>query len=149
MVEADEIRVVTIGDKKETDIVLGFTSCKESDTDRVSLEDGLYFIQSAANNKYYASPIHIDGESAEWVSVDANEQNVNHMPAFQWVVLKTKTSDYFSTTSPVTATNREYSDLSETYQFTQAEGSSKYFCADIAADSLVITQITDTKSFGR
>ena len=149
LVEADEIRVVTIGDKKETDIVLGFTSCKKSDTDRISLADGLYFIQSAANNKYYASPIHIDGESAEWVSVDANEQNVNHMPAFQWVVLKTKTSDYFSTTSPVTATNREYSDLSETYQFTQAAGSSKYFCEDISTtDSLVITPITDTKVLG-
>ena len=77
LVSEDKIRVVTIGDKKETDIVLGFTSCKKSDTDRISLADGLYFIQSAANNKYYASPIHIDGESAEWVSVDANEQNVN------------------------------------------------------------------------
>ena len=149
LVSEDKIRVVTIGDKKETDIVLGFTSCKKSDTDRISLADGLYFIQSAANNKYYASPIHIDGESAEWVSVDANEQNVNHMPAFQWVVLKTKTSDYFSATSPVTATNREYSDLSETYQFTQAAGSSKYFCEDISTtDSLVITPITDTKVLG-
>ena len=111
LVKEDQIRVVTIGAKKETDIVLGFTSCKESDTDRVSLEDGLYFIQSATNNKYYASPIHIDGEKAEWVSVDANEQNVNHMPAYQWVVLKTKTSEYFSATSPVDVVNREYASL--------------------------------------
>ena len=148
LVKADQIRVVTIGEKKETDIVLGFTSCKESDTDRVSLEDGVYFIQSATNNKYYASPIHIDGETEEWVSVDANEQNVNHMPAYQWVVLKTKTSEYFSATSPVDVTNREYADLEGTYQFTQAAGSSKYFCEDISADSLVITKITDTKILG-
>lgn len=149
LVSGDEIRVVTIGEKKETDIVLGYTSCKESDTDRVSLADGLYFIQSAANNKYMASPIHIDGERADWVTVDANEQNVNHMPAFQWVVLKTKTSDYFQKTSPVTATNREYPTLSKTYQFTQAAGSSKYFCEDISTtDSLVITPITDTKVLG-
>ena len=149
LVKADQIRVVTIGEKKETDIVLGFTSCKESDTDRVSLEDGVYFIQSATNNKYYASPIHIDGETEEWVSVDANEQNVNHMPAYQWVVLKTKTSEYFSATSPVDVTNREYASLNGTYQFTQAAGSSKYFCEAISTtDSLVITKITDTKILG-
>ncbi len=148
LVKADQIRVVTIGEKKETDIVLGFTSCKESDTDRVSLEDGVYFIRNAKTNKYYASPIHIDGAKEEWVSVDADEQNVDHMPAYQWVVLKTKTSEYFAATSPVEVANREYASLNGTYQFTQAIGSSKYFCADLAADSLVITKITDANVLG-
>ena len=148
LVKADQIRVVTIGEKKETDIVLGFTSCKESDTDRVSLEDGVYFIRNAKTNKYYASPIHIDGAKEEWVSVDADEQNVDHMPAYQWVVLKTKTSEYFAATSPVEVANREYASLNGTYQFTQATGSSKYFCADLAADSLVITKITDANILG-
>ena len=149
LVKADQIRVVTIGEKKETDIVLGFTSCKESDTDRVSLEDGVYFIRNAKTNKYYASPIHIDGEEAQWVSVDADEQNVNHMPAYQWVVLKTKTSEYFAATSPVDVANREYAGLNKNYQFTQAEGSSKYFCEAISAtDSLVITKITDANVLG-
>ena len=148
LVKEDEIRVVTIGAKKETNIKLGFTSCKESDTDRVSLEDGVYFIRNAKTNKYYASPIHIDGEEAQWVSVDADEQNVGHMPAYQWVVLKTKTSEYFAATSPVVAANREYAALTNTYQFTQAKGSSKYFCAALAADSLVITKITDANILG-
>ena len=148
LVKEDKIRVVTIGEKKETDIVLGFTSCKESDTDRVSLEDGVYFIRNAKTNKYYASPIHIDGAEAQWVSVDADEQNVNHMPAYQWVVLKTKTSEYFAATSPVDVVNREYVDLDGNYQFTQAKGSSKYFCAGLAPDSLVITKITDAKILG-
>ena len=149
LVKEDQIRVVTIGEKKETDIVLGFTSCKESDTDRVSLEDGVYFIRNAKTNKYYASPIHIDGEEAQWVSVDADEQNVNHMPAYQWVVLKTKTSEYFAATSPVDVANREYAGLNKNYQFTQAEGSSKYFCEAISAtDSLVITKITDANVLG-
>ena len=152
LVKEDQIRVVTIGAKKETDIELGFTSCKESDTDRVSLKDGVYFIQNATNNKYLASPIHINGKKVEWVSVDDKEQNVNHMPAYQWVVLKTKTSDFFAATSPVAVTNREFAAddaaYNKTYQFTQAEGSSKYFCADIAADSLVITQIKDAKILG-
>ena len=148
LVKEDQIRVVTIGEKKETDIVLGFTSCKESDTDRVSLEDGVYFIRNAKTNKYYASPIHIDGGDAQWVSVDADEQNVNHMPAYQWVVLKTKTSEYFAATSPVEVANREYAGLNGTYEFTQAIGSSKYFCANLAADSLVITKITDANILG-
>ena len=149
LVKADQIRVVTIGAKKETDIKLGFVSCSESGTNRVSLEDGVYFIQSATNNKYYASPIHIDGEEAQWVSVDADEQNVNHMPAYQWVVLKTKTSEYFAATSPVDVANREYAGLNKNYQFTQAEGSSKYFCEAISAtDSLVITKITDANILG-
>lgn len=86
------------------------------------------------------------------MSVDDKEQNVNHMPAYQWVVLKTKTSDFFAATSPVAVTNREFAAddaaYNKTYQFTQAEGSSKYFCADIAADSLVITQIKDAKILG-
>ena len=149
LVKADQIRVVTIGAKKETDIKLGFVSCSESGTNRVSLEDGVYFIQSATNNKYYASPIHIDGAKEEWVSVDADEQNVDHMPAYQWVVLKTKTSEYFAATSPVDVANREYAGLNKNYQFTQAEGSSKYFCEAISAtDSLVITKITDANILG-
>lgn len=70
------------------------------------------------------------------------------MPAYQWVVLKTKTSEYFAATSPVEVANREYASLNGTYQFTQAIGSSKYFCADLAADSLVITKITDANILG-
>ena len=112
------------------------------------MEDGVYFIRNAKTNKYYASPIHIDGAKEEWVSVDADEQNVDHMPAYQWVVLKTKTSEYFAATSPVEVANREYASLNGTYQFTQAIGSSKYFCADLAADSLVITKITDANILG-
>lgn len=148
LVTGDKIRVVTIGEKKETDITLGYTSCKETDTDRVSLADGLYFIQNATSNKYMASPIHIDGDETNWVTVNDNEQNVNHMPAYQWVVLKTKTSDYFSATSPVSVTNREYPALEDVYQFTQAAGSSKYFCERLSADSLVITKITDPNVLG-
>ena len=57
LVKADEIRIVTIADVKETDITLGFTGCVQAGTDKVSLEDGLYVIQNAETNKYLASPI--------------------------------------------------------------------------------------------
>ncbi len=158
LVSVDSTRIVTIADQKETDITLGFGGCVQAGTDKVSLADGLYLIQDAATGKYLASPIHIDGRSAEWVTVDAAEQNVLHMPAYQWVVLKDKTSEYFAATSKVSAKNREYPALvnpsaknmvkGSSWQLTQAEGSSLYFCADLASDSLVITQITDKEILG-
>ena len=133
LVKADEIRIVTIADVKETDITLGFTGCVQAGTDKVSLEDGLYV-----------------------------KQNVMHMPAYQWVVLKTKTSEYFLSTSPVNVTNREYPSLKNpaynttdkvlkngaSWQLTQAEGSKLYYCKALSSDSLVITKITDKNILG-
>ena len=162
LVKADEIRIVTIADVKETDITLGFTGCVQAGTDKVSLEDGLYVIQNAETNKYLASPIHVDGAASEWVTVDKAEQNVMHMPAYQWVVLKTKTSEYFLSTSPVNVTNREYPSLENptynttdkvlkngaSWQLTQAEGSKLYYCKALSSDSLVITKITDKNILG-
>ena len=162
LVKADEIRIVTIADVKETDITLGFTGCVQAGTDKVSLEDGLYVIQNAETNKYLASPIHVDGAASEWVTVDKAEQNVMHMPAYQWVVLKTKTSEYFLSTSPVNVTNREYPSLKNpaynttdkvlkngaSWQLTQAEGSKLYYCKALSSDSLVITKITDKNILG-
>ena len=162
LVKADEIRIVTIADVKETDITLGFTGCVQAGTDKVSLEDGLYVIQNAETNKYLASPIHVDGAASEWVTVDKAEQNVMHMPAYQWVVLKTKTSEYFLSTSPVNVTNREYPSLKnptynttdkvlkngDSWQLTQAEGSKLYYCKALSSDSLVITKITDKNILG-
>ena len=162
LVKADEIRIVTIADVKETDITLGFTGCVQAGTDKVSLEDGLYVIQNAETNKYLASPIHVDGAASEWVTVDKAEQNVMHMPAYQWVVLKTKTSEYFLSTSPVNVTNREYPSLKiptynttdkvlkngASWQLTQAEGSKLYYCKALSSDSLVITKITDKNILG-
>ena len=126
------------------------------------MEDGLYVIQNAETNKYLASPIHVDGAASEWVTVDKAEQNVMHMPAYQWVVLKTKTSEYFLSTSPVNVTNREYPSLKNptynttdkvlkngaSWQLTQAEGSKLYYCKALSSDSLVITKITDKNILG-
>ena len=162
LVKADETRIVTIAAVKETDITLGFTGCVQAGTDKVSLEDGLYVIQNAETNKYLASPIHVDGAASEWVTVDKAEQNVMHMPAYQWVVLKTKTSEYFLSTSPVNVTNREYPSLKNptynttdkvlkngaSWQLTQAEGSKLYYCKALSSDSLVITKITDKNILG-
>ena len=116
LVKADQIRIVTIRDEKESDINLGYKSCAAS-SDLTSLADSVYTIQNAAG-EYLAVPISncISTGSAQdmftvysqWTSVEAASQNVNHMPAYQWVILKNKTNPYFANISSVTAYNREY-----------------------------------------
>ena len=39
-----------------------------------------------------ASPIYRNG-TIEWTTVNADEQNVAHMPAYQWVILKKNVTD--------------------------------------------------------
>lgn len=43
-----------------------------------------------------------------WVTVNLDEQDPAHMPAYQWVALKDKTSDKAAKTSTITLTNREF-----------------------------------------
>jgi len=120
LVKADQIRIVTVRDEKESDINLGYKSCAAS-SDWTSLADSVYTIQNA-KGQYLAVPISncISGTVqsggvndvfavySQWANVEAASQNVNHMPAYQWVILKNKTNPYFTNTSSVTAFNREY-----------------------------------------
>jgi len=120
LVKADAIRIVTIRDEKESDVSLGYTGCATS-SDFTSLADSVYTIKNAAG-AYLAVPIANcqngstqenndatnDFVYAQWVSVEAASQDVNHMPAYQWVILKNKTNAYFNDISSVTAYNREF-----------------------------------------
>jgi len=120
LVKDDQIRIVTVRDEKESDINLGYKSCAVS-SDWTSLADSVYTIQNA-KGQYLAVPISncLSGTVqhgglsdaatvyAQWMNVEAASQNVNHMPAYQWVILKNKTNPYFAGTSSVTAFNREY-----------------------------------------
>lgn len=122
-----------------------------------SVADGLYYIQNA-KGQYLASPIYNNGTSAEWITVNAAEQNVAHMPAFQWVVLKNNTSEYAKDKSPVSITNREFATAlnASTVQLYKEDGGSYYYASAItlgtagtdATDSLNFTQITDQTILG-
>ena len=111
---ADGVRVVTISpDKVTSKIYLGLSGCAAS-SDMTSLADSVYTIQNAGG-EYLAVPVSnciVKKEPsrvfAQWISVEAASQNVNHMPAYQWVILKNKTNPYFANTSSVKAYNREY-----------------------------------------
>ena len=91
LVKADAIRIVTIRDEKESDVSLGYTGCATS-SDFTSLADSVYTIKNAAG-AYLAVPIANcqngstqenndatnDFVYAQWVSVEAASQDVNHM----------------------------------------------------------------------
>ncbi|RHR56898.1 DUF6383 domain-containing protein [Parabacteroides sp. AF17-28] len=143
----DKVRIVTIYDKKETDITLGFKGCEAGYNGRTSIADGLYFIMNQ-KGQYLASPIHKNGTSLEWVTVKADEQLPAHMPAYQWVVLKKNTGDKVKAYSPVNVTNREYPTQTTLSQLMQAEGA-KYMTASDAlyqgVDSLVFVQVKDAE----
>ncbi len=107
----DQVRIITINDKKETDISFGYKGCQVVESDKVSLADGVYTIRNA-KGQYFAVPISVDcvgeGYLAGWSSIDEPVQDVSHMPAYQWVITKTKTSEYAASTSPIELVNREY-----------------------------------------
>ena len=140
----NKVRIVTIYDKKETDITLGFTGCEAGYNGRTSVDDGLYFIMNQ-KGQYLASPIHKNGD-LEWVTVKADEQLPAHMPAYQWVVLKKNTGEKVEKYSPVTVTNREYPNQTTVSQLMKAEGA-KYMTAsdDLYAneDSLIFVQVKE------
>ncbi|MBP3641879.1 MAG: hypothetical protein J6J40_08630 [Parabacteroides sp.] len=143
----DKVRIVTIYDKKETNISLGYKGCDAVYNGRTSIADGLYFIMNQ-KGQYLASPIHKNGTSLEWVTVKADEQLPAHMPAYQWVVLKKNTGDKVKDYSPVNVTNREYPTRTTLSQLMQAEGA-KYMTASDALyqseDSLIFVQVKDAE----
>ena len=147
LVKADDIRIVTIYDKKETEIGFGFKGCEPVSDGRSSVADGLYFIMNKAG-QYLASPIHVNGDEAQWVTVKAGEQLPAHMPAYQWVVLKTQSNAKLAATSPIEVTNREFEGLTQSFQLYKANGA-KYWTATSslipATDSLYFVEVKEAE----
>ena len=113
----DQVRILTVDyGKQNTTINLGFGGCAATSITKTSVADDVYYIQNA-EGQYLASVIYENGEVApKFVTVNAEEQDVAHMPAYQWVVLKKYTqNEDVKATSPVTITNREFAD-DNTYQ---------------------------------
>ena len=100
----NEARILTVDTlAQNTMISLGFKGCNEV-SNRTSIASDLYVIKNAAN-KYLAVPLYGDS-TAQWVTLDKN-MDPWHMPAFQWVVEKTRTNAEMAETSPIKITNRE------------------------------------------
>ena len=112
----DEVRILTVDyDKQNTVINLGFGGCTAATITKSSVADDVYYIQNE-KGQYLASVIHENGQvKPKFVTVNADEQDVAHMPAYQWVVLKKNIyNDQVKATSPVSIVNREFgNDLNE------------------------------------
>ena len=105
-----ESRIITIGDAPiNTHISFGYGDCATVASEYTSVADGVYYIKNA-KGQYLAHPIYNNGDDRPvFVTVNANEQEVAHMPAYQWVVLKKYTDTPASqATSPVLIANREF-----------------------------------------
>ena len=151
---ATESRIVTVGQSPiNTHVSFGFGDCAAVQADYTSVADGVYFIKNA-KGQYLAHPIYNNGEEAPlFVTVNADEQNVEHMPAYQWIVLK----DYNETAgtkefSPVTLTNREFADAYSGIQLKQSEAAKYMYVGAnkisngtyvVATDSLEFVKVSD------
>ena len=105
-----ESRIVTVGDAPiNTHISFGYGTCAEVASAYTSVADGVYYIKNS-KGQYLAHPIYNNGTNKPlFVTVNADEQEVAHMPAYQWVVLKKYTNTAASkATSPVMIANREF-----------------------------------------
>ena len=156
LVKEQEIRIITVGKKPiNTHVSFGFGDCTAVQAEYTSVADGVYFIKNA-KGQYLAHPIYNNGDEAPlFVTVNADEQNVEHMPAYQWVVLK----EYTETTgtkkfSPVKIANREFDeDFAYTgIQLKQSEGAKYMYVGSnkisgtdyiVATDSLEFVKVSD------
>ena len=111
LVASQEIRIVTVGeDPINTHISFGFGDCTAVQAEYTSVADGVYYIKNA-KGQYLAYPIYVgpNGEP-QFVTVNADEQEVAHMPAYQWVVLKEYNENAGTREfSPIKMANREFS----------------------------------------
>ena len=103
--------VLTLYSTSKTENLLFAVSSPEADETLTSVEDGVYFIKNK-KGQYLAVPVYNAYSEYEgnptWVTVNPDEQDPAHMPAYQWVALKDKTSDKAAKTSTITLTNREF-----------------------------------------
>ena len=112
---ATESRIVTVGQSPiNTHISFGYGDCAAVASEYISVADGVYYIKNA-KGQYLTYPIHVDvNGKPQFVTVNADEQNVADMPAFQWVVLKQYTG-VGAATSPIKMANREFNKDFETF----------------------------------
>ena len=105
----DTPRILTVDSlNQNTHIYFDWAGCTPVGSDKTSKDNGLYVIYNA-KGEVLASPIHYNGAKYEWV--DPADQEPQHMPAYQWLVLKTQNSSTLQETSPIKLINREYGDV--------------------------------------
>jgi hypothetical protein len=111
---ADGIRIITVGTEPvSTKIELGIGGCAPTGRDLTSIDNNLYTIQNSLG-QYLIIPVYTDtikggGTAPKWVTLPANV-DPNRIPAYQWVVEKTRSLDP-EKISPIQITNREFKEI--------------------------------------
>ena len=130
----DEARILTVDTlAQNTMISLGYKGCNAV-SNRTSIASDLYVIKNA-DNKYLAVPLYGDS-TAQWVTLDKN-MDPWHMPAFQWVVEKTRTAAEMEATSPIKITNREFGVVVNASLQLYTDGTSSVVGSDISASNFI------------
>ncbi len=80
------------------------------DDNRATVNDNLYTIKNK-DGKYLGVAIHYADSVANWTSIYSDFQVLDHMPAFQWVVLQDRQG---KDNSKITLVNREYPTVKNT-----------------------------------
>ena len=150
----DNANVLTLYTEGEDENLPFYVSGALVESVATSVEDGLYYIKNKAG-QYLAAPIYNTKKgttaAAKWVTVNGGLQEVAHMPAYQWVVLKDRIySETAKKTSTVTITNREFTATEgANVQLNQKDEASCLYTSAVAGlsiaatDSLVFSQIED------
>ena len=82
--------------------------------------------------------------AAEWVTVDADAQDVMRMPAYQWVAVKNDSMTVDTKKiSSMTITNREFAGTAQSIQLRQNPGAEYLFTQEIIVpgDSLIVEAV--------
>ena len=113
ILEAETKQVVTFCEDdgtKATNRVNLWAYADGIDDDYASIPDGVYTIRDAETGEYLGVQIYSPDSLANFYGKASIESmNFNHIPAFQWVVLKNdRASDEREAVSPLTITNREF-----------------------------------------
>ena len=111
--EGETSKVVTFytddNGKAEDNYVNLYAYANGISDDFMSIPAGVYKIQNVKTKEFYGVHIYTTDSVADWTGKAAiDNMEFDHMPAFQWVVVKTDVSDKRIAISPVSITNREF-----------------------------------------
>ena len=96
-----------------------------------SYADGLYKIRNVKTGEFLGVQIYDTDSVANFTVIDKDEMNLDHMPAFQWVVIKRDHSDARADKSPLAVTNREFAnDNNFIWQLTKGTKDGETFLFD-------------------
>ena len=118
-------KAITVGsDNISTNVTLGLSGCGiVPETDATSIANGVYTIMNK-KGQYLGVPVFSADSTEMWVTL--NDATVNHMPAYQWIVLKNKQNDP-KNVSPISYTNREFSTKAYVSSIQLSKKDGKYY----------------------